>query len=318
MTPNISVIVAIYNAERYLYRCLDSLCTQRFDDFEILLIDDGSRDKSGCICDEYARQDSRIRVFHKKNGGLASARQYGIDNAFGEYTIHVDSDDWVEPDMLDALYRKAKEDDADMVVCDYFELKKKETYVIQKTTALRPDAVLRDLLMGRIHGSCCTKLIRRSCYKKFGIGFPIGLLFEDIFVISTLCMHDIRISYLPEAFYHYDRRINKSSLSQVPSQANIQSRIALVSYLEDHLDSDAYQNELNSLKCLTKKVVWASQLYSEERFMNLYREINTLYAYYQETKSPTSRCALLCLRGHYSLAKMLYSSWCFFKRCINK
>ncbi len=102
--PAVSVIVPVYKAENYLCHCVDSLLAQTFPDFEILLIDDGSPDHSGDICDEYARKDSRVRVFHKENEGVSSTRQCGIDNAKGEYTIHADPDDWVEPDMLDELY----------------------------------------------------------------------------------------------------------------------------------------------------------------------------------------------------------------------
>ena len=119
--PKISIIVPVYKAENYLHRCVDSILTQTFSDFEVLLIDDGSPDKSGYICDEYARKDSRVRVFHKENGGVSSARQCGIDNAYGEYTIHADPDDWVEPTMLEELYAKAMDEDADMVICDYYE-----------------------------------------------------------------------------------------------------------------------------------------------------------------------------------------------------
>ena len=118
--PKVSIIVPVYKAEAYLHRCVDSILAQTFTDFELLLIDDGSPDRSGEICDEYAQKDSRIRVIHKENGGVSSARQRGLDEAVGEYTIHVDSDDWVEPNMLEELYKKAKQDDADIVICDYF------------------------------------------------------------------------------------------------------------------------------------------------------------------------------------------------------
>ena len=97
--PKVSVIVPIYKAESYLYKCIDSLLTQTLADIEILLIDDGSPDGSGMICDEYARKDSRVKVFHKSNGGVASARQCGLDHACGEYVIHADPDDWVESDI---------------------------------------------------------------------------------------------------------------------------------------------------------------------------------------------------------------------------
>lgn len=98
--PKISVIVPVYNVEKYLRRCVDSILAQTFTDFELLLIDDGSMDKSGDICDEYAKQDGRVRVFHQKNGGVSKARNVGLDSAKGEWVTFVDSDDWVENKYL--------------------------------------------------------------------------------------------------------------------------------------------------------------------------------------------------------------------------
>ena len=127
---SVSIIVPVYKAEAYLHHCLDSILAQTFTDWELLLVDDGSPDRSGVICDEYAAKDDRIIVFHKENGGVSSARQKGQDEAQGEYTIHADPDDWVEPTMLEELYKKAKADDADMVICDYFSnTGKKQKYV---------------------------------------------------------------------------------------------------------------------------------------------------------------------------------------------
>lgn len=167
--PKISVICPVYKAEKYLHRCVDSILAQTFTDFELLLIDDGSPDRSGEICDEYAAKDSRVRVFHKENGGVSSARQCGIDNMTGEYSIHSDPDDWVEPTMLEELYKKAKEDNADMVICDYYlEGKHKTKYIKQEPTSLESEQVLRDLFQ-RLHGSLCNKLIRSACYKENNI-----------------------------------------------------------------------------------------------------------------------------------------------------
>lgn len=101
-TPTISVIVPVYNAEKYLRRCIDSVLAQTYTDFELLLIDDGSKDKSGEICDEYAQKDTRVRVFHQENGGVSSARNLGLDNAKGEWVTFVDSDDEIEPEHLQA------------------------------------------------------------------------------------------------------------------------------------------------------------------------------------------------------------------------
>jgi glycosyltransferase involved in cell wall biosynthesis len=102
--PIISIIIPVYNAEKYLQKCVDSVLTQTFSDFELLLIDDGSSDGSGKICDEYAQQDNRIKVFHKKNGGVSSARNLGLDNATGEWITFIDSDDWVADNFLEVFY----------------------------------------------------------------------------------------------------------------------------------------------------------------------------------------------------------------------
>ena len=112
----ISIIVPVYKAELYLHRCLDSILAQTLTNFELLLIDDGSLDGSGRLIDEYAKKDKRVKSFHKVNGGVSSARQFGLDRAVGEYVIHVDPDDWVEPNMLEELYTKAKTDNTDMVI----------------------------------------------------------------------------------------------------------------------------------------------------------------------------------------------------------
>ena len=215
--PKISVIVAVYKAEAYLHRCVDSLLAQTFQDFEILLIDDGSPDNSGKICDDYAKQDARIRVFHKENGGVGSARQCGIDHARGEYTTHVDSDDWVEPTMLEDLYRKAKEEDADMVLSDfYLEYRDNIKYEKQQPSSLKIKSILLDLLVNdKLRVSLCGRLIRLFCYKDNNIKFPLHLKYgeDDCALIKLICKMR-KISYLPYAYYHYDQYSNQNSLTR--------------------------------------------------------------------------------------------------------
>lgn len=224
MNPKISVIVPVYKAEKYLHKCVDSILAQTFTDFEVLLVDDGSPDRSGEICDEYAARDSRVKVFHKENGGVSSARQCGMDHAEGEYTIHADPDDWVEPTMLEELYRKAKEEDADMVMCDYYaNYSQKQVYIRQKPSALDHETVLKEMFY-HLHGSCCNKLIRRSVWMKYHIEFPKDLNYcEDLYVNTWLLKHDIKISYTGKAFYHYEQTINADSLVRHVSENIIDS-----------------------------------------------------------------------------------------------
>ncbi len=215
-TPKISVIVPVYKAENYLHRCVDSLLAQTFTDFEVLLIDDGSPDKSGEICDEYARKDNRIHVFHKKNEGVSSARNLGIETAMGEYTIHIDSDDWVEPNMLKELYSKAKESNADIVFCDYFlhqlgQIK----YRTQCPTSEDSQQILCELF-SKLNGCCWNKLIKKELYIKYKVKFPTEISFcEDLYVIASFLKNKIKVSYCNKAFYHYIKNENPNSLSSV-------------------------------------------------------------------------------------------------------
>ena len=117
----ISIIAPVYQSERYLEILINSIINQTYLDWELLLIDDGSTDGSAEICDTYAQKDNRIRVVHKANGGVASARNKAMEMAGGEYLAFADSDDWVEPDWLERLYTTAREQEADIVVCDFYE-----------------------------------------------------------------------------------------------------------------------------------------------------------------------------------------------------
>ena len=234
--PKISVIVAVYKAEAYLHRCVDSLLAQTFRDFEILLIDDGSPDNSGKICDDYAKQDARIRVFHKENGGVASARQCGIDHARGEYTTHVDPDDWVEPTMLEEMYAKAKEDDADIVFSDFLLENKNGKSICQKQqpASLTTECVLFDLVCHRLGISLCSRLIRLSCYKDNHIRFPLDLKYgEDNCVLIKLLCKMQKVSYLPYAYYHYDLSINTNSLTKNREDIVLTHEHILVYYKDD-------------------------------------------------------------------------------------
>ena len=240
--PKISVIVAVYKAEAYLHRCVDSLLAQTFQDFEILLIDDGSPDNSGKICDDYAKQDFRIHVFHKENGGVASARQCGIDHAKGEYTTHVDPDDWVEPTMLEDLYRKAKEEDADMVLSDfYLEYRDNIKYEKQQPSSLDVKTVLSDFLRFKLKISLCGRLICTSCYKNSHILFPLNMVYgEDNCVLIKLLCKVKRLSYLPHAYYHYDLHSNPNSLSR--NRKDIASAYDMIfNYYKDDLYAFSHQ-----------------------------------------------------------------------------
>lgn len=301
MNPQISIIVPVYNAEAYLHRCIESLLAQTFHDFEILLINDGSLDKSGEICDYYAQRDVRIRVFHKENGGVSSTRQLGIELAKGKYSIHCDPDDWVEPDMLEELYKKAIATDADMVICDFFVDSTQNTTICkQPIKSNRSNDVLIQLLENRLHGSTCNKLIRHSLYSKYNVYFPNSIDYcEDFCVICQLLQQQLYISYLPKAYYHYNQFENAESITRKMNIKFIQRVMAFIQVLEQLImqipNSESYiiiRKEFVLLTAATYKILPFKDI------IKLYPELRN-----NRTRTPKKikRIQLFCIRHNISI-----------------
>lgn len=187
--PQISVIVPVYNVEPYLRKCLDSIVGQTYENLEIILVDDGSPDHCGAICDEYAAKDSRITVIHQENGGVAAARNVGLRTASGDWLGWVDPDDSIEPDMYEYLLAHALEHGADMAVCRLrTTVHGREmpglTPAQEKTTVLDKEQAMEQYLSGALHYGCVNKLSRRSLWK--GRFFPDYQMAEDVAVMWRL------------------------------------------------------------------------------------------------------------------------------------
>lgn len=243
---SVSVIVAIYNAEKTLQRLIDSLEKQTMSNFEVLLIDDGSTDSSGVICDKIAQYDNRFKAFHKPNEGIGSTRQFGIEHAIGEYTIHADADDWVEPEYLESLYNEAVSSNSDMVICDIFlEDRKRTIYKKQEPSSLDRDSIINDLLC-RLNNGPCNKLLKRKTYLEQNISFMKELDYgEDQLFNLQLLMQGASVSYLPKALYHYDITANPDSAAHGYTLKKIQTREKFLIAL-DTLLPDTFQNGVDN------------------------------------------------------------------------
>lgn len=213
MRPCVSICVPVYRVEQELRQCLDSLVNQTLGNIEIILIDDGSPDGSGAICDEYSKRDTRIKVVHKENGGLSSARNVGLELSTGEYYIVCDSDDWVETTMYEELYNKAKQEDADIVLCDYFsEYNDGRSIASKSYTFTTQEQYIEDLMLRKASVTTCCKLIKLDTIRQLGIDYAKGIdLGEDALFIYKLLLTPQRITTINKAFYHYRRNINSSS-----------------------------------------------------------------------------------------------------------
>ena len=228
MKPAVSIIVAIYNSGRWLRRCLRSALDSAFEDVEFLLIDDGSTDSSPAICDEFAALDPRIKVFHRQNAGVCATRQFGIDHAQGEYLIYLDSDDYVEPDTYGKMYRAAKEQDADLAICDWYSVYGDIMYPESlELKAWDKEHLLYALVQDQpVYQTIY--LFRRSLFEELSVGFPTEKVSygEDTLLLVNLLTsairkgHRLSLCHVPENLYYYDRRINPESLMKL-SKANM-------------------------------------------------------------------------------------------------
>ena len=208
--PKISIIVPVYNVERYLRQCIDSILAQTYTDFELLLIDDGSPDNSGNICDEYAKKDPRIRVFHKPNGGVSTARNMGIDNAKGEYISFIDADDYVEPNFLEEMLNAMNRYNADLVCCGvWVGVKADGSYVSIRSTASdkvfnRKEGLIEMFAMDSFHVWPYNKLYKASIIKGNGLKFPVGIRYsEDQVFVTRYIMLCFKVVYISKVLYHY-------------------------------------------------------------------------------------------------------------------
>lgn len=203
-TKLVSVIIPIYNVEKYLDRCVQSVVKQTYKNLEIILVDDGSPDNCPELCDEWKKADSRIKVIHKKNGGLSDARNAGLDIATGEYIAFVDSDDYVHPQYIEILYYIAKKEDADVVSCEFKKVSQdEETHECYEE--IRKDDInikeyteITDKVIGVV---AWNKLYKRGLFEK--IRFPIGRLHEDNGIWWKVVFYAKKIVPTSEKLYYY-------------------------------------------------------------------------------------------------------------------
>lgn len=268
----ISIIVAVYQSEKFIRRCIESILIQTHPEFELLLINDGSLDDSGCICDEYASQDKRIRVIHKSNEGLSATRQRGLLESKGEYILFCDSDDWLEPNMLELLVKKANETDSDIVMCDVIREHGTHSVICpQKPSSLDCKIVLSELRHPLL--PCLwNKLLRKNCILQNNISIPVDLPYsEDLYLMLKLLSYDVKINYVPSALYHYDKYSNEHSLTR---DVDFHTLIAVNDIFECEFSSIA-PNTINDMKCDT---LWFAYNNANGEFykqINLYKGLDS-------------------------------------------
>lgn len=276
--PEISVITPVYNTEKYLLKCLNSIKNQTFNDFEVILIDDGSKDASPAILDEFAKTDARFKVIHKKNEGVTKARKDGIEYATGTYIAWVDSDDWIEETHLEQLYNAITKNNADICVCNFV---KEDAKGITKYEEIISN--LQNPLSSLIEKCSCrgclpTKIIKKSLFKDANVFPPEGInCWEDVIISANLYYSSRKTIHIPIFTYHVND-LNESSITRSKKNAeiNMADKINVIKYFESN---ERFKNlDLSYLKYNAKYFILLDSFMTQKKipkdFYNLFEEKN--------------------------------------------
>ena len=265
--PLISVIVPVYNVEKYLCKCVDSILKQTLPDFELILVDDGSKDDCPFICDKYARNDNRVFVVHQNNQGLSSARNRGLEVCKGDYITFVDSDDYLDPNYLETLYSNLIEFQCDMIIC-YCSFFDDENGVFQENEWIRYDALITKDNQKNINlfnfAPAWGKLYKREIFDT--IRFPEGKTLEDEFILHFIIEKCKRIKIISKKLYFYRSRYG----SIINSMNNKMHTISLLEILYERtiyfssVNKDLYYYNL-CYKRLFDKLVSKYKMYKKDK-----------------------------------------------------
>ncbi len=241
----VSIIVPVYNVEEYLRKCLDSLVNQTYQNIEIIIVNDGTKDNSQSIIDEYKKKFSKlINSYMKENGGLASARNYGIDKATGEYIMFVDSDDYIDTNMVEKLVRTASKKYSDIVVSNFYRVEDDKTIEV-KTFGIISDNVYKNYILNC--SGACWQLIKKELFTKNNLRFLEKHFYEDIAVIPALGMYAKKIDYIEDYLYYYVIR-SGSIMNQVKYKKSFEDIFDSLDTLRNSFISnnkyDLYKDEI--------------------------------------------------------------------------
>lgn len=281
----ISIIVPVYQVEKYIGQCIDSILAQTFTDFELILVDDGSTDNSGKICDEYSARDNRVQVIHQKNGGAAAARNNGMDKATGNYFAFIDGDDYIVPTMLECLYKNILKSQADIAACNYryvFENGDEKDFSTEnKAEILNGKEIFYDRKNERNYGFWTVvwnKLYKAEAFKN--LRFRCGKYYEDEFLANDIYRLNIKVATVSDCLYYY-RQHSASTMRM----KNIRRSFDLIEAFEERINIylkeekysfQAYKVLIYSLEYLneSKKLIKSKE--EKEEFIDKEQKIKNI------------------------------------------
>lgn len=320
----VSVLVPVYNAERFIIRCVDSVLGQTFTEYELLLINDGSTDGSGIICDELAEKDSRIRVIHKNNTGVSDTRNWGLREAKGEYIYFLDSDDYIDNHMLEIMYESAIKEHSDIVMCQYYIDNAGEITLVDMDyeAQYNTSEEIKNKLIYRYYTdsheglyTLCNKLIRRSLYVDNNICVDVERKRgEDAWFVFACLKHARKVVYIPQGFYYYYQNQNsimhKVYLDQYQQWVYSRKELLLENEeLKFDIDYNLFYKEFLykvSVYCRDLSKLGEKELLKNILQESFYREI---LEYRRKLPFHIRLLGGLVVKGRIKLAMLLYKIW---------
>lgn len=250
----VTIIVPVYNVEKYLRKCLDSLINQTYENLEIIVIDDGSTDSSGKICDEFSKKDDRVIAIHQKNAGVSVARNVGLDRMSGDYVTFVDSDDYLELNAIERFLEMMINEKADIVIAEATTFFKDRTVYYPNKVAeeYSTELIKEKILMDKLGNHVATKFYEVELWEK--IRFPAKLVYEDFYVLPSVCVNAKKIIYRCEPLYYYNR-MNSTSLSSSWNDLNAWHRYSKFKGYCEHLRIAKLLNKPNIMEWAEKKAL---------------------------------------------------------------
>lgn len=274
----VSVVVPVYNVEKYLNKCVLSIVNQTYKKLEILLIDDGSKDNSVALCDEWAKKDERIKVIHKENGGLSSARNAGIDNATGDYVMFEDSDDWLETELIERCVKRIEEEESDLVIFGYKKIDERGHNLGEFTfgdSTLSKEELVQQLysrIVEMSFGYAWNKLYNLRVLKRSEIRNDSSIIDrEDLVFNMQLLNHINKVSYLEYIGYNYLQRetslLHNSNLSRLKNIKMFCDKMYEIEFGDDEIKWKVYSmNVLHYLSdCIIKNILWNDSMNKKEK-----------------------------------------------------
>ena len=295
--PLVSVIVPVYNAEEYFPACLDSIINQDLKEIEVIVVDDGSTDSSGKIADRYAERDPRIRVIHQENAHLSTSRNNGMQLATGEYIAFIDADDWIEPDMFLSMFKVAKRENSDVVVCSVaIEYTKDDCTYLEKVSQEYTErdpmnfySLFVELSQLHLFNYSCNKIYRKQLLRDRMLTFQVEAPFEDIAFNLEVLKEVKAVSILPGIYYHYMRRDVPTIISSYRPK-----------FLEAHKQKEAVFQSFFSQFRVDKKI---SDDYLQKMKVRDYRVF--LYTLYRPGAKLSRKERLCIIQTYYFSSSML-------------